>query len=96
MQFDTSEVQATVTDYLRRRGVVVDDASRVQVKIVDESGTRLKIVGCSPVRSISDGVSKLVMQYENDAWAQEWVVLAKNAAADLSVAPLAPHGEVPS
>ena len=49
MQLDTSEVQIAVTEYLRKRGVVVDDPRQVRLDIIDPSGTRLNIVGCSPV-----------------------------------------------
>lgn len=49
MQLDASEVQAAVTEYLRRRGVVVGDTRQVQLEIVDPSGARMKILGCSAV-----------------------------------------------
>jgi hypothetical protein len=49
MQLDTSEVQAAVTDYLRRRGVIIEDASQVRLQIVNHTGERLNIVGCSVV-----------------------------------------------
>ena len=49
MQLDASEVQAAVTDYLRKRGVVIEDARQVQLVIINASGTRMDIVGCSPV-----------------------------------------------
>ena len=49
MQLDTSEVQAAITDYLRKRGVVVEDVRQVHLAIVNASGTRMDIVGCSPV-----------------------------------------------
>ena len=49
MQLDTSEVQAAVTDYLRKRGVVIEDARQVHLAIVDAAGTRIRIAGCSPV-----------------------------------------------
>ncbi len=49
MQLDLSEVQTAVTDYLRRRGVVIEDASQVQLAIGSSTGEHLKIVGCSPV-----------------------------------------------
>jgi hypothetical protein len=49
MQLDTSEVQEAVTEYLRKRGVVVEDARQVRLEIVDRSGARMNIVGCSAV-----------------------------------------------
>ena len=49
MQLDTDEVQAAVTDYLRKRGVVIKDALQVHLAIVSHTGGRIEIVGCSPV-----------------------------------------------
>lgn len=49
MQLDAAEVQTAVADYLRKRGVVFDDTSRVQIEIVSEVGGRINIVGCTPV-----------------------------------------------
>lgn len=49
MQLDTSEVQAAVTDYLRKRGVVIEDAHQVHLAIVNHTGGQLDIVGCAPV-----------------------------------------------
>ena len=49
MQLDTNEVKAAVTEYLRTRGVVVEDAHQVSLVIVNHTGGRIDIVGCSPV-----------------------------------------------
>jgi hypothetical protein len=49
MQLDTSEVQEAVTEYLRKRGVLVEDVQQVQLQIVERSGLRMNIVGCSAV-----------------------------------------------
>lgn len=49
MQLDTSEVQEAVTDYLRKRGVVIEDPRQVQLDIVGRGGGSINIVGCSPV-----------------------------------------------
>ena len=49
MQLDPSEVQAAVTAYLRTRGVVVEDERQVSLVIVNPTGGRIDIVGCSPV-----------------------------------------------
>lgn len=49
VQLDMNEVQAAITDYLRKRGVIIEDASQVQLAIVDSTGSHLKIVGCSPI-----------------------------------------------
>ncbi len=49
MQLDLTDVQAAVAEYLRARGVVVADAQQVQLAIVDRSGQRMSIVGCTPV-----------------------------------------------
>ena len=54
VQLDTSEVQEAVTEYLRRRGVRVDDSRQVRLEIVDASGGRMNIVGCSAVVVASD------------------------------------------
>lgn len=49
VQLDTSEVQAAITEYLRNRGVTVDDPRQIQLAIVNASGGRMDIVGCTPV-----------------------------------------------
>ena len=49
MQLDTSEVQAAVTDYLRNRGVVIEDPRQVRLEIIDPHGGRMSIAGYSPV-----------------------------------------------
>ena len=49
MQLDMSEIQAAVTAYLRARGVVVENASQVNLLIVDRGGGRIEIVGCTPI-----------------------------------------------
>jgi len=49
MQLDTSEVQSAVTDYLRKRGVIVERPDQVQLFIVNQSGSRIGIAGCEPV-----------------------------------------------
>jgi acyl-CoA thioesterase FadM len=43
MQLDTIEVQAAVTEYLRKRGVVIDDARQVQLEIASASGARIQV-----------------------------------------------------
>lgn len=49
MQLDTSEVRVAVTEYLRKRGVVVEDPQQVLIGIIKTaSGERIDIVGCSP------------------------------------------------
>ena len=49
MQLDTSEVQAAVADYLRKRGVIVERAEQIQLFVVNQSGARMSIAGCEPV-----------------------------------------------
>lgn len=52
MQLDRGEVQTAITEYLRKRGVAVDDTEQVQLAIVDRQGQRIDIVGCSPVVTV--------------------------------------------
>lgn len=49
VQLDADEVQTAVTEYLRRRGALVDETCRVRLDIVDRGGSRLNIVGCAAV-----------------------------------------------
>lgn len=49
VQLDTGEVQEAIVEYLRRRGVPIEDTRQIQLAIVDSKGTHLNIVGCSPV-----------------------------------------------
>lgn len=49
MQLDLHEVQTAVTEYLRKRGVIVEHERQVRLDIVNSSGARLDIVGCSAV-----------------------------------------------
>ena len=50
MQLDTSEVQIAVTEYLRKRGVVIEDPRQVLIGIAKiVSGERIDIVGCAPI-----------------------------------------------
>ena len=49
MQLDPSEVAAAITDYLHKRGVVVEDPRQVQIVTLDASGSRIVIVGCAAV-----------------------------------------------
>lgn len=49
MQLDTSEVQIAITEYLRKRGVIVEDTQQVRLEIVNHQGARIEIVGCAAV-----------------------------------------------
>ena len=49
MQLDTSEVQTAITEYLRKRGVTVENTQQVQLEIINHRGARLSIAGCSAV-----------------------------------------------
>lgn len=49
MQLDASEVQAAITEYLRKRGVIVGDDCQVRLDIVGRAGERINIVGCAAV-----------------------------------------------
>lgn len=49
MQLDMSEVAAAITDFLGKRGVVVEDPRQVQLITLDASGNRIIIVNCTPV-----------------------------------------------
>ena len=49
VQLGTSEVQTAVAEYLRRRGMVIDDIRQVRLEIVNGSGERLSIAGCAPI-----------------------------------------------
>lgn len=49
MQLDLPDVQAAIVEYLRARGITVDDAQQVQLAIIDQAGQRMNIVGCQPV-----------------------------------------------
>ena len=48
-QLDLHEVQTAVTEYLRKRSVVVEHEHQVRLDIVDHTGARLNIAGCSAV-----------------------------------------------
>lgn len=54
MQLDLHEVQTAIAEYLRKRGVIIDHESQVQIGIVNASGERLSIAGCSAVVIASD------------------------------------------
>ncbi len=49
MQLDTSEVQVAITEYLRKRGAIVENEQQVQLAVVDRQGQRMQIMGCTPV-----------------------------------------------
>ena len=49
MQLDLHEVQIAVTEYLRKRGVIVEHEQQVQLGIVNGVGERLSIAGCAAV-----------------------------------------------
>jgi hypothetical protein len=49
MQLDTSEVQVAITEYLRKRGVIVENTQQVQLEIINHRGERLNVVGCAAV-----------------------------------------------
>ena len=49
MQLDTNEVQVAITEYLRKRGVIVEDTRQVRLDILNHTGERLNIAGCSVV-----------------------------------------------
>lgn len=49
MQLDTSEVQVAITEYLRKRGVIVEDTQQVRLEIINHQGSRMEIVGCAAV-----------------------------------------------
>lgn len=49
MQLDLPEVQAAIVEYLRARGITIDDAQQVQLAIIDHAGQRMNIVGCQPI-----------------------------------------------
>lgn len=49
VQLSLSQVQVAVADYLRKRGVIVDDADRIQLEIVRHDGARISVVGATPV-----------------------------------------------
>lgn len=49
VQLSLSQVQVAVADYLRKRGVIVDDADRIQLEIRDRSNARMGIAGCEAV-----------------------------------------------
>lgn len=49
MQLSLGQVQVAIADYLRKRGVIVDDAERIQLEIVRHDGARISIVGAIPV-----------------------------------------------
>lgn len=49
MQLDTSEVQVAVTEYLRKRGVIVEDSQQVSLLIINHTGERINLAGCAAV-----------------------------------------------
>lgn len=49
MQLDTNEVQVAITEYLRKRGAIIDNEQQVQLAVLDRQGQRIEIVGCTPV-----------------------------------------------
>lgn len=50
MQLDTGEVQVAVAEYLRKRGVTIEDPQQVLIGIAKTvSGERIDIVGCAPI-----------------------------------------------
>jgi hypothetical protein len=54
MQLDTSEVQTAITEYLRKRGVIIEDPRQVHLSIISQHGEHRNIVGCSPVVVVLD------------------------------------------
>ena len=54
MQLDTTEVQVAITEYLRKRGVIVEDTQQVQLEIINHRGERLNIAGCAAVVTASN------------------------------------------
>ena len=49
VQLSLKDVQIAVADYLRKRGVLVDDPERIQLEIRDRSNSRMSIAGCEAV-----------------------------------------------
>lgn len=45
---DLSEVQIAVADYLRKKGLIVDDAEQVQLVNIRNDGAHLSIAGVTP------------------------------------------------
>ena len=47
MQLDTNEVQVAIVEYLRRRGMIVEDTQQVQLEIRNHRNARFNITGWS-------------------------------------------------
>ena len=49
VQLDTREVQVAITEYLRARGMIIEDVQQVQIGIVKrDSGEQILIANCAP------------------------------------------------
>ena len=48
MRLDSSELQTAVIEYLRRRGVVIQEDACVRLEIFDSVGGRFTFGGCAP------------------------------------------------